>query len=240
MYYMKKTIIYGSGGTGVSLARLLVGAGETVHVAGRNGDSLQQLAAELSCQISVGDVTDESFHAEVAAAAGDGVSGLVYAAGTINLKGLGRLEAADFLDDYRVNVVGAALAAKAALPALKRNRGAVLFFSSVAARLGLPMHASIGAAKGAIEGLTVSLAAELSPAVRVNAIAPSLCETPLGNKVLVSDKMKEAIAGTHALKRLGTAEDVARLARFVISDEASWMTGQIIGLDGGRGSVSVS
>ena len=240
MYNMKKTIIYGSGGIGASLARLLVEAGEQVHVAGRNAEALQQLSAELSCDVSVGDVTDEAFHAEVATGAGEEVAGLVYAVGTINLKGVSRLGAADFLDDYRVNVVGAALAVKAVLPTLKRSKGAILFFSSVAARLGLPMHASIGAAKGAIEGLTVSLAAELSPSVRVNAIAPSLCETPLGSKVLVNDKMKEAIAATHALKRLGTAQDVAGLARFVMSDEASWMTGQVVGLDGGRGSVSVS
>jgi NAD(P)-dependent dehydrogenase (short-subunit alcohol dehydrogenase family) len=194
----------------------------------------------LECSFTVGDVSDSSFFSEVATQAGEEVSAVAYAVGTINLKGLGRLTSEDFLQDYHVNVVGAALAVQASIGVLKKNKGSILFFSSVAAQLGLPMHASIGAAKGAINGLTVSLAAELSPAVRVNAIAPSLCETPLGSKVLLNDKMKEGLASMHALKRLGQAEDVASLAQFVLSDEASWMTGQVIGVDGGRGSVASS
>ena len=198
------------------------------------------LSAELACSFTTGDVCNPAFFREVAAQAGDEVSAVAYAVGTINLKGLGRLTPEDFLQDYQVNVVGAALAVQASIGTLKKNKGSILFFSSVAAQLGLPMHASIGAAKGAINGLTVSLAAELSPAVRVNAIAPSLCETPLGSKVLLNDKRKEGLASMHALKRLGQAEDVASLAQFVLSSEASWMTGQVIGMDGGRGSVASS
>ena len=237
---MSKTIIYGSGGVGAQLARRIVAAGGSVHLAGRNEETVRMLATELACSFTVGDAVDTSFFSEVAAHAGEEVSSVAYAIGTINLKGLGRLTPEDFLEDYQVNVVGAALSVQASLGTLKKNRGSILFFSSVAAKLGLPMHASIGAAKGAINGLTVSLAAELSPAVRVNAIAPSLCETPLGSKVLLNDKMKEGLASMHALKRLGQDEDVASLAQFVLSSEASWMTGQVIGLDGGRGSVASS
>tara|TARA_Y200000002_G_scaffold260514_1_gene216168 strand:- start:407 stop:1120 length:714 start_codon:yes stop_codon:yes gene_type:complete len=237
---MSKTIIYGSGGVGAVLAQRIVAAGGNVHLAGRNEEALKSLSTELSCSFTVGDVGNSSFFSEVASQAGEEVSAVAYAVGTINLKGVGRLTPEDFLQDYQVNVVGAALAVKASLGALKKNKGSILFFSSVAAQLGLPMHASIGAAKGAINGLTVSLAAELSPAVRVNAIAPSLCETPLGSKVLANEKMKEALASMHAMKRLGQAEDVASLAQFVLSNEASWMTGQVIGLDGGRGSVGSS
>ena len=237
---MSKTIIYGSGGVGAQLARRIVAAGGSVHLASRNEETLKVLSNELACSFTVGDVGNPSFFSEVAAEAGEEVSALAYGVGTINLKGLGRLTPDDFLQDYKVNVVGAALAVQASLGMLKKNRGSILFFSSVAAQLGLPMHASIGAAKGAINGLTVSLAAELSPAVRVNAIAPSLCETPLGSKVLLNDKMKEGLASMHALKRLGQAEDIASLAQFVLSSEASWMTGQVIGVDGGRGSVASS
>ena len=143
---------------------------------------MRGLSTELACSFTVGDVGNSSFFSDVAAEAGEEVSALAYAVGTINLKGLGRLTSDDFLQDYQINVVGAALAVQASLGMLKKNKGSILFFSSVAAQLGLPMHASIGAAKGAINGLTVSLAAELSPAVRVNAIAPSLCETPLGEQ----------------------------------------------------------
>ena len=237
---MSKTIIYGSGGVGAQLARRIVAAGGSVHLAGRNEETVKMLSTQLACSFTVGDVCDSSFFSEVVAEAGEEVSAVAYAVGTINLKGLGRLTPEDFLQDYQVNVVGAALAVQASIGMLKKNKGSILFFSSVAAQLGLPMHASIGAAKGAINGLTVSLAAELSPAVRVNAIAPSLCETPLGSKVLLNDKMKEGLASMHALKRLGQAEDVASLAQFVLSSEASWMTGQVIGLDGGRGSVASS
>ena len=237
---MSKTIIYGTGGVGAHLARRIVAAGGSVHLAGRNEETVKGLSTELACSFTVGDVGNSSFFSEVAAQAGEEVSAVAYAVGTINLKGLGRLTPEDFLQDYQVNVVGAALAVQASLGVLKKNKGSILFFSSVAAQLGLPMHASIGAAKGAINGLTVSLAAELSPAVRVNAIAPSLCETPLGSKVLLNDKMKEGLASMHALKRLGQAEDVASLAQFVLSSEASWMTGQVIGVDGGRGSVASS
>ena len=235
---MKKSIIYGSGGVGATLARNLISEGQSVHLAGRNGSALTDLSNELSCSFTVGDVCDSEFFKQVTSEAGENVNSVIYAAGTINLKGLSRLSTDDFIEDYQVNVVGAALAIQASLSSLKKNKGSVVLFSSVASKVGLPMHASIGAAKGAISGLTVSLAAELSPSVRVNAISPSLCETPLGSKVIHNDKIKEALSATHPLKRLGTADDIASLCKFLISDNASWITGQIIGVDGGRGSIA--
>ena len=184
---MKKSIIYGSGGV-VTLARNLISEGQSVHLAGRNGSALTALSNELSCSFTVGDVCDSEFFKQVTSEAGEDVNSVIYAAGTINLKGLSRLSTDDFIEDYQVNVVGAALAIQASLSSLKKNKGSVVLFSSVASKVGLPMHASIGAAKGAISGLTVSLAAELSPSVRVNAISPSLCETPLGSKASIMIK----------------------------------------------------
>lgn len=131
------------------------------------------------------------------------------------------------------------LAVQASLPALKRSSGvaSVVLFSSVAAQQGFSLHASIGMAKGAIVGLTLSLAAELAPKVRVNAIAPSLTRTPLAESVLGSEQMAAAIAGLHAMQRLGVPNDVAALTAFLLSEDADWITGQVIGVDGGRSTL---
>ena len=235
----KKVLIYGgSGGVGSVLARKLTSHGIGVHIAGRNEETLSSLAAELGCGYTVGDVSDESFFSTTATDAGEDVSSVVYAIGTINLKSISRLTSDDFVNDYSVNVIGAFHSVKASINSLKANKGSVLFYSSVAAQIGFPMHASIGAAKGAIDGLTLSLAAELSPYVRVNAIAPSLTDTPLASRVLANDNVKETIGKMHPLKRLGNPEDIANLSAYLLSDDASWVTGQIFGLDGGRSNIA--
>ena len=125
---MSKTIIYGSGGVGAELARRTVAAGGDVHLAGRNEEALVALSAELACSFTAGDVCNPAFFREVAAQAGDEVSAVAYAVGTINLKGLGRLTPEDFLQDYQVNVVGAALAVQASIGTLKKNKGSIFFF----------------------------------------------------------------------------------------------------------------
>jgi NAD(P)-dependent dehydrogenase (short-subunit alcohol dehydrogenase family) len=197
------------------------------------------LASELGAGMTAGDVLDANLFSRVAAEAGEALDGLVYAVGTINLRRLQRLTEDDFMTDFRVNATGAALAVQAALPALKKSEGtaSVVLFSSVAVSQGFTFHASMGMAKGAVNGLTRSLAAELAPKIRVNAIAPSLTRTPLAGGVLSNDQMAKAIAGLHALQRLGTPGDIAALAAFLLSEDADWLTGQIIGLDGGRSSL---
>lgn len=237
---MAKIVIYGgSGGIGAATARLLHRKGFDLHLVGRDAARLASVAAGIGADFTVGDVTDDTLFARVAEAAGERFAGLAYAVGTINLKPLGRLSSQDFARDFRINAEGAALAVQAALPALKAYEGtaSVLLFSSVAVGQGFAAHASISMAKGAVEGLTRALAAELAPKVRVNAIAPSLTRTPLAKALTGSEQMAGAIAGLHALGRLGEPEDVAGLAAFLLSTEADWITGQVMGVDGGRSSL---
>lgn len=236
-----KILIYGaSGGIGSACARLLSARGYSLHLAGRNQAALAALADELQAGFSLGDAGDDGFFEAASAAAGDSLSGLVYAVGSINLKTLGRLKRSDFLRDFELNALGAALAVQAALPALKKStRGSVVLFSSIAAAQGFSMHASIGMAKAAVSGLTLSLAAELAPAVRVNAIAPSLTQTPLAAGLLQNESVAQSIAALHPIPRLGVAGEMAELAAFLLSGQSSWITGQIIGVDGGRSSLRV-
>lgn len=239
---MGKIVIFGAtGAIGSRTARTLSSKGEDLHLVGRDGDKLQSLAEELGASSTQGDVLDEALFEQVAADAGNVVSGLVYAVGTLNLKNLTRLTVDDFLTDFRVNALGAVLAVQALTPALKKSTSpaSVVLFSSIAVNQGFKFHASLGMAKGAVQGLTLSLAADLAPDVRVNAIAPSLTDTPLAAGLLENPKMAEAIAKLHPMERLGEPEDIAAMVAFLLSADASWITGQVFGVDGGRSTLSI-
>lgn len=169
------------------------------------------------------------------------IDGLVYAPGSINLKPFNRLSENDFRADFEINVLGAVKSIQKLLPNLKRSETAsVVLFSSVAAKLGMPFHASISASKSAIEGLTKSLASEFSSYnIRVNAIAPSLTDTNLATQLLSTPEKREASAKRHPLQRVGNAAEMAEMAAFLLSDKSSWITGQILGIDGGMGSIKL-
>lgn len=169
------------------------------------------------------------------------IDGLIYCPGSINLKPFHRLAVQDFLNDYKINVLGAVKAIQAFLPLLKKSGNAsVLLFSTVAVQVGMPFHSSISAAKGAVEGLVKSLAAEFAPTIRVNSIAPSLTATPLAEKLISSPEKIEASNKRHPLGRFGTAKELASLAQFLLSENATWITGQIIHADGGISSVKTA
>lgn len=165
--------------------------------------------------------------------------GLVYLPGTILLKPFQRLSATDFQQDFQVNVLGFVQCMQAMLPRLKKADGSsVVLFSTVAAKVGLGFHASISSAKGALEGLALSLASELAPSkIRVNVVAPSLTDTPLASALLNTPEKLEASAKRHPLQRVGTVDDMASAARFFLSEGASWITGQCLSVDGGMSKL---
>lgn len=166
--------------------------------------------------------------------------GMVYCPGSITLGSFRQLKPAVFLDDFNVNVVGAVRALKAAHDALLASQDAsVVFFSTVATSIGMQFHASVAAAKAGLEGLALSLAAEYAPRnIRFNCIAPSLTDTPLAQRLLANEKKREAAASRHPLKRYGTPADIAAAAVFLLEPGNSWITGQVLGVDGGLGSIS--
>ena len=166
------------------------------------------------------------------------LDGIAFCPGAIQLKPFARIQPADFIADYHLQVVGAIKVIQGALPALKNaEQASIVLFSTVAVQLGLNFHSLVSASKGAIEGLTKSLAAELAPKIRVNAIAPSLTNTPLAFSLLNSDQKIEANAERHPLKRVGKPEDISAMAAFLLSPKTSWMTGQILSVDGGMGTI---
>jgi NAD(P)-dependent dehydrogenase (short-subunit alcohol dehydrogenase family) len=216
-----------------------VAQGTAVHLSGRDGERLRALGAELSCPTSEADVLDGGAIERVLAEAGERIEGLVYAAGSVTLKPLGRVSDDDVIRDFELNALGAARAIRAALPALKRaGNASIVLFSTVAAGRGFAFHSSIAMAKGAVEALARSLAAELAPKIRVNCIAPSLTRTPLTAGLVATEQAEAAMARAHPLQRIGEADDVAAMTEFLLSERASWITGQVFGVDGGRSTLA--
>lgn len=215
-------IVGGSKGIGLSLAQLLTPQHHVLTTSRQPGASLVWNAGDPFPTEGLPEHLD----------------GLVYAPGTINLKPFHRLTDSEFQEDWQVNVMGAVRVIRTVLPLLKKGISpSIVLFSTVAVQQGLPFHASIAMAKGAIEGLTRSLAAELAPTIRVNAIAPSITDTPLAEKLLGSPEKKNASAERHPLKKIGLPEDHAQLAEFLLSTRAGWITGQVFGVDGGLSRI---
>lgn len=232
-------IVGGTGAVGLALVERSLDRGRKVVATGRNAEDLAALDARDGVSaVSLDVLEPDRLEETVADAAADGgLLGLAYCVGSIELKPLKRATSEDFLDCYALNVVGAARAVKAAAPALAKSQGAVVLFSSVAAGQGFANHSVIAAAKGGVEALTRSLAAELAPKVRVNCISLSLTESKMAKPLLGNEAMAKGIGQMHPLQRLGRPDDAAALADFLLSPAASWITGQIMPVDGGRSTL---
>lgn len=231
---MKNILIVGAGkGIGLKSAQLL--KNENLYTISRNlTPELESLGTHFfQLDVSKNDLSEVSLP--------DELHGLVFCPGSINLKPFNRLSEADFLADFNQNLMGAVKIIQKCLPALKKSKSAsIVLFSTVAAKVGMPFHTSVAASKGAIEGFAKSLAAELASAkIRVNVIAPSHSDTALAAQLLSTDEKREASAKRHPLQRIGTSEDSAQLVKFLLSDKSSWMTAQIIGVDGGLGNIKL-
>lgn len=227
----------GSSGIGLELVRQLAASAARIDVWSRTVGGLEPggVVRHTACDFAASDGPLPE--------PPDAVHGAVYCPGTITLKSFRSLGLADFRHDLEVNLLGAVRFLQAVQPRLAGIDGgpaSVVLFSTVAVAQGMPMHASVASAKGAVEGLVRSLAAEWAPKVRVNAIAPALTDTPLAGRLLSSPEKREVLAARYPLKRLGAPADAAALAKFLLSAESGWMTGQVLGLDGGMSTLRVS
>jgi NAD(P)-dependent dehydrogenase (short-subunit alcohol dehydrogenase family) len=227
-------IIGASSGIGLSTAQKLIQAGHQVFSTYFNNKKDLDLSISNFHYLNVLDENlNFDFLPEI-------LDGLIYCPGSINLRPFERIKPSDFVTDYELQVVGAIKVIQVLLPRLKRSEiASIVLFSTLAVQTGLPYHAQVSASKGAIEGLTKALAAEYAPKIRVNCIAPSLTDTPLAQSLLNTEQKREANALRHPLKRIGTPEDIANLAEFLISEKSCWITGQIHHIDGGLSALKV-
>jgi 3-oxoacyl-[acyl-carrier protein] reductase len=235
MSFQGKKILVAGGSSGIGLSlvnQLLENGAEVYNISRMASNEWKGHVQHLGLDI-LGDLV--SLQSQLP----EKLDGLLYSVGSINLKPFSRFTEDDFLNDYKINVVGAAKVIQQALKSLK-NAGAssVVLMSSVAARTGMSFHTSIAAAKGGVEGLALSLAAELAPqGVRVNVIAPSLTDTPMAQNFLNTPEKKESSAKRHPIGRYGNPEDISNAIAFLLSAESSWITGQVIGVDGGMSKL---
>ena len=233
-----KYLIFGATGSiGSSLANQLKKSGyDNIHLVARKNTELEDISKNLDYTFSVADVLEDGFVEKIKAEIED-VKGIAYCVGSIDLKPINLITKKDYLKSFELNFFPIVDTIKKFQENLKRNKSSIVLFSTVAVKQGFPNHSIISPVKASLEGLTVSLASELAPNIRINCIAPSLSNSKMASKLLKNTKISEAIAKQHPLKRLGEGLDSAALAKFLLSSESSWITGQIIGVDGGRSNV---
>lgn len=227
----------GSKGIGLELVNRLAEDGNSVDVYSREVDELTvtDRISHRQCDFTAAEIQLYELP--------DSIQGVAYCPGSINLRSFRSLKVEDFRKDLELNLLGAVKFLQACLPALKRNPelpSSILLFSTVAVGQGMAMHSSVAACKGAIEGLTRSLAAELAPKIRVNCIAPALTDTPLAARFFASEESRNVMAAKYPLARTGLVTDIAEMGQFLLSGKAGWITGQTIGVDGGMSAVRMA
>ena len=234
----EKYLIFGAtGSVGSSLAEQLKNSGNDIHLVARNESEVKVIAEQLGCSYTVADVLEDGFIEKVKSDINE-IKGIAYCVGSIDLKPLRMVTEADMNKCMKLNLYSAIESIKGYQEILKKNKGSVVLFSTVAAQRGFTNHTIIASAKAAVEGLTVTLAAEFAPNIRVNCVAPSLSKSKIAKPMLKNPAIAEGIAKAHPLKRLGEGKDSAALAKFLITEDSSWVTGQVIAVDGGRSKIS--
>ena len=224
-------MIGGSYGIGLPLVKIL-NKEFNVHVACRTNDQLQS----ENVNFIKFDALNDEFNSSLIP---DEIHGFVYLPGSINLRPFKGLSVEAFKQDLEINLISLIKVLKTVMPKLvAADNSSIVLMSTVAVQRGMPFHSSVSVSKGAIEGLTKSLAAEYAPKIRVNAVAPSIVDTPLANRFLNNDLKIEKSAQKHPMKRVGNSADIAETINFLLSEKSSWMTGQIIGVDGGTSTLS--
>lgn len=225
---MKNYLVVGaSKGIGAEVSALLSKSGKVITI---SRTAIAEAGDHYYCDVLNGSLPEIE----------NPLDGLVYCPGSINLRPFTSLSEKDFVSDFEINFLGAVRTIKAYLGNLKASKQAsVVLFSTVAVNQGMPFHASVASAKGAVEGLVRSLAAEYAPQIRFNAIAPSLTDTPMAARLLRSEKQREMSAERHPMKRIGHVNDIAMAVEFLISEKSSWTTGQIFHIDGGISSLKI-
>ena len=237
---MQKYLIFGAtGSVGSNLAIQLSQANKEIHLIGRNDVELEKLSSELGCDYTVLDILSDDIYENLQKNFEDiDLAGIAYCIGSIDLKPLVKTNKEDFQKCLKLNFFPIVEVIKVFKDNLKKNKGSIVLFSTVAAQRGFTNHSIIASVKGAIEGLTVSLAAEFAPNIKVNCIAPSLTNSKMAEPILKNKIVAEGIAKAHPLKRIGEGKDTAAMAKFLLTEESSWITGQIIGVDGGRSTLA--
>ena len=234
----EKYLIFGATGSiGSSLAEQLVNSGNLIHLVGRNENETKNISKKLGCTFTIADVLKDGFIDKVKNDISE-AKGIAYCVGSIDLKPLRMVNEQDFNKCMKLNLYSAVEVIKGYQDSLKKNKGSIVLFSTVAAQRGFTNHSIIASAKAAVEGLAVSIAAEFAPDIRVNCVALSLTNSKIAQPILKNTVLAQGIAKAHPLKRIGEGKDGAALAKFLLTEESSWVTGQVIAVDGGRSKLS--
>ena len=235
----KILVFGGTGSIGKALSKKLKKDNYEPIILSRNEEELKVVSKEIDCDYKVCDVLDLEKVKNISEEFKDDIYGIAYCVGSINLKPIKISKDEDYIESFKINTLGAINIIRLNYESLAKNNGSILLYSTIAVKQGFTNHTIVSTAKGAIEGLTLSLAAEFAPKIRVNCIAPSLTDAKMTQKIISNDNIKKAIETMHPIPKIGSGEDFSDIGSFLLSEKNSWITGQIFHIDGGRSSLRI-